>query len=70
MMLVATHKTTGIELISEYINDIELNVIGGTNDEIDYRVEKIKIHSKVFDFKIKQLGFTNYQIQAIFRSQM
>ena len=69
-MLVATHKTTGIELISEYINDIELNVIGGTNDEIDYRVEKIKIHSKVFDFKIKQLGFTNYHIQAIFRSQM
>ena len=54
-MLVATHKTTGIELISEYINDIELNVIGGTNDEIDYRVEKIKIHSKVFDFKIKQI---------------
>ena len=69
-MLVATHKTTGIELISEYVNDIELNVIGGTNDEIDYRVEKIKIHSKVFDFKIKQLGFTNYHIQAIFRSQM
>jgi len=69
-MLIATHKTTGIELISEYVNDIELNVIGGTNDEIDYRVEKIKIHSKVFDFKIKQLGFTNYHIQAIFRSQM